>query len=401
MKRQDEGRLRIAYVCADPGVPVLGSKGASIHVREFLLALAKLGAKVDLLASTPGGELPTGFNDVELHHLFDWPRDNRGEGETSVENANRFMRSTLKRLEPFDIVYERYSLWSYAAMEYASSEGVPGLLEVNAPLIEEQEKYRGLIERAGAEQVASRVFGAASKLFAVSNGVAKYLDRFPEANGKVHVVHNGVNPSRFPENIEPSKPCRGTFTVGFVGSLKPWHGLNFLVDAFMYLHEKAPNTRLLIVGDGPERENLMKNLAAKNLIESTELAGAVAPSEIPALLSSMDVGVAPYPMLDDFYFSPLKVYEYMAAGLPVVASEIGDLSELIENEVTGFLVQPGDAVALAAVLDRLKSDPAMRAAVGHAARSKVFRSHTWDKIVRKVLSLGGIAIGDEARSFYI
>src|SRR5260370_26157420 len=91
-------------------------------------------------------------------------------------------------------------------MEYAQAIGVPGLLEVNAPLIEEQAKYRTLVDRAGAEQVANRVFGTATALIAVSEEVAAYLNQYPAARGRIHVIPNGVNPDRFPEELSPSQP---------------------------------------------------------------------------------------------------------------------------------------------------------------------------------------------------
>ncbi len=388
-----ESTMRVAYVSTDPGVPVFGCKGASVHVQEVLSSFARLGATVKLFASEAGGEPLPGFDNLELHELPNWPKRNHNERDLSVEAANKMVRSLLELTGPFDIVYERYSLWSHAGMEYADSIGVPGLLEVNAPLIEEQTRYRHLDDRASAEKVARRVFGAARVLLAVSSGVANYLAHYPEADGKVHVVRNGVNPARFPDNTKPSRPAKpGIFTVGFIGSLKPWHGLDILVDAYMCLSKNAPNTRLLVVGDGPERENLMKDLTTRKLLESSEFTGMVAPSKVPGLLASMDVGVAPYPNMDGFYFSPLKVYEYMAAGLPVVASRLGDLSELIHDGVDGFLVPPGDRVALAAALNRLRLDPDLRNRMGRAARSKVRSSHTWDLVVRRILELSGTAV---------
>jgi glycosyltransferase involved in cell wall biosynthesis len=393
-----ESNLRIAYVCTDTGVPVFGSKGASVHVQEVLSTFLRLGAAVKLFASTTGGERVQGLESVEVCEMPNWPRGKKGDKRPSVESANKMLHSFLEQKGPFDIVYERYSLWSYGAMEYAKSVGLPGLLEVNAPLIEEEATYRHLQDRPGAEQVARRVFDAARLLFAVSSGVVNYLAHFPETKGKVHLIANGVNPSRFPANTTPSRPAQpGIFTIGFVGSLKPWHGLGTLADAFSIIRKKSQNVRLLIVGDGPEKENLVKDLRGRNLLSLTEFTGKVTPFEIPGMLTSMDIGVAPYPNLKGFYFSPLKVYEYMAAGLPVVASSTGDISELIHDGVDGFLVPPGDPVALATVLDRLRSDQDLRTRIGATARASVVRSHTWDKIVREFLDLSGITVSHKLR----
>ncbi|PYV08956.1 MAG: hypothetical protein DMG07_24310, partial [Acidobacteria bacterium] len=99
----------------------------------------------------------------------------------------------------------------------------------------------------GPRGVARRVFGAASALVALSRAIAAYLHRYPAAEGRVHVIPDGVNPDRFPPDLEPSCPGPpGTSTLGFVGSLKPWHGLPILVQAFDMLHRRHPNSRLLI-----------------------------------------------------------------------------------------------------------------------------------------------------------
>jgi glycosyltransferase involved in cell wall biosynthesis len=103
----------------------------------------------------------------------------------------------------------------------------------------------------------------------------------------------------------------------------------------------------------------------------------------------MDVAVAPYPALANFYFSPLKVYEYMAAGVAVVASRIGQLQNLIEPEANGMLVTPGAPDELALALERLLSEPELRKRLGSTARAMVLRDHTWDAVVSKIFSLAG------------
>lgn len=129
---------------------------------------------------------------------------------------------------------------------------------------------------------------------------------------------------------------------------------------------------------------------------SAQLTGAVGPDAVPSLLLSMDAAVAPYPDLRPFYFSPLKLYEYMAAGLAVVASRVGQVAEVVEHGRTGFLVPPGDARALSGALTRLASDRSLARGLGRAARAQVLRSHTWDAVARRILALAPSGAGSKA-----
>lgn len=380
--------MRVAYVCADPGVPVFGTKGSSIHVQEMLRAFTGRGCRVELYAARAEGAPPPGLESIPVRLL---PRPSASVAEAREREAlaaNDPLRRALEGAGRFDLVYERYSLWSHAAMEHARDSGTPGILEVNAPLVEEQEKYRTLADRAGAERVARQVFAAARSLVAVSEGVAAYLRGKGVAPDRVHVVQNGVDPSRFTDSVTPFRPA-GTevFTVGFVGTLKAWHGLPQLTDAFQRFHERHPSSRLLIVGDGPEREELVRDLAARGLSGSSHLCGAVPPADIPGWMASMDAAVAPYPPTESFYFSPLKIFEYMAAGLPVAASRIGQIEAIIRDGENGLLLPPGDVEALAAALERLCKDRAFRMRLGRAARATVLEEHTWDAVAGRILRL--------------
>ncbi|MBD2091515.1 glycosyltransferase family 4 protein [Microcoleus sp. FACHB-1515] len=377
--------MRIAYVCADPGVPVFGQKGCSIHVQEIIRALQQQGAEVELFASRWGGEPSADLAAVKLHHLPQIPKGDRALREQIALSANAELRLQLERAGAFDLIYERYSLWSFGAIEHARSIGVPALLEVNAPLIEEQAKHRGLIDRSAAEQIAERVFQAATHLIAVSAEVKTYLEGYVRSDRSIHVIPNGVNLDRFPAKLEPAFPT-DAFTIGFVGTLKPWHGLPVLIEAFDRLHQRHPKTQLLIVGDGPERENLEMDVAQRGLAAVVHFTGAIAPDRIPGWLASMQVAVAPYPAQSDFYFSPLKVYEYMAAGLPTVASRIGQLADLIEDQVTGLLCTAGDPIDLATALEQVLRSPDHNRSMGQAARQKVMQ-HSWNAIAQKLLQL--------------
>lgn len=382
--------MRVAYVCADRGVPVFGRKGCSIHVQEVVRALVKKGCEVDIFASRTGGDMPSDFENVRVHELPKIPKGESAVRERAALAANVELRAMLDGEGPFDMVYERHSLWSFAGMKHASENEIPGLLEVNAPLIEEQASHRDLIDHAGAVRAAERTFGKASHLLPVSNEVAEYLRGWPMARGRIHTVPNGVDAGRFPKSLAPSLPS-DAFTVGFVGTLKPWHGLSILTEAFARLYEKDENARLLIVGDGPERAGMEGEFEKLGLSESVHFTGAVEPEEVPGLLASMDAATAPYPARANFYFSPLKVYEYMAAGLPVAASRVGQLEDLLDDGENGLLLPPGDANALADALDGLRRNDELRARVGKEARRAVMENHTWDAVAGRIMELAGAA----------
>ncbi len=384
--------MRIAYVCCDPGVPVFGCKGCSVHVQEVLREFLRQGAEVDLFAVRFGGPPPSDLRSVRLHPIDVLRADDSAGRERALLAANTFVKDQLGGSGPYDLVYERYALCSYAAMEYARNRQTPGILEVNSPLIQEQDQYRMLNDHELAEQTTRRAMISAGAIIAVSPPVADYARRHRLSSTSIYVIPNGVDTARF--TGDAASPCprkKGKFTVGFVGTLKPWHGVANLVDAFGLLAEEDAGIRLLIVGDGPERKRLEQRASGlpTSSAGKAHFTGSVPPSKIPALLRSMDVAVAPYLPQEGFYFSPLKIFEYMAAGLPTVASRVGQISDLVQNSETGVLYPPGDIHALAKALLDLSRHPDRCAQLGKLARTTAVRHFTWESIVKRVLEIAG------------
>ena len=380
----------VAYVSTDQGVPVFGAKGCSVHVQEGLRAFQALGSSPILFTTRLGGPPPADLARVPVVSLPRRAEQATAAREKTALAANDALPAVLSQHGPFNVLYERYALWSYGALEWAQAQGIPAVLEVNAPLLEEQAQHRELVDVEGARAASRRAFASADVLVAVSQQVADWLGGFEEAQGRIHVLPNGVDPRRFrPDRMPAWTSPEGAFVVGFVGTLKPWHGLPVLAEAFVRLNAQCPDALLLIVGDGPERAALEEQLCACG--EAVHFAGAVSPDHVPHWLTSMHVAVAPYAEAEECYFSPLKLFEYMAAGLPVVASRAGQLANVIRDGATGLLVPPSDAGALADALAALHRDPVLRARLGTTARATVLGQHTWTHVFEQVLTITGAA----------
>jgi glycosyltransferase involved in cell wall biosynthesis len=385
----DEGDrvTRVAYVCADPGVPIFGHKGPSVHARAICGAFLEAGYDLTLFASRRGGETPPVFRDVPVFDLPAPTVNDPLQRECEAIAANDHISETLAAAGPFDVVYERAALWTVAPMMHATRTEAVGIVELNAPIVDEQARYRTLVQAATARRLLTSTLNAAHLVVAVSDGVARWARQLaPAAN--VHIVPNGVDVRRF--TPAGRKHTHDGYVVGFVGTLKPWHGLPALIDAFATIAPDITQAHLKVVGDGPERARIIAQVRRRGLLEQTTLTGSVPHEDVPALLRTMDVTVAPYPALDDFYFSPLKLTEYMAAGLPVVASRIGQVRSLVRHEETGLLFPPGDARELAGALRRLYDDPPLRRRLGAAAREFVAERCTWTGVLDRIVSLAGL-----------
>lgn len=375
--------MRIAYVCTDPGVPIFGCKGGSIHVQSVLRALLTRQANPVVFARRVGGEPPDDLRSIPVVRLDRPPSRETEPRERFLLAQNDVIDTVLSRHGPFDAVYERHALWSFAAMEYAARAGIPGLLEVNAPLVEEQRQYRDLVNEGPARIAADRAFRSASAVLAVSESLATRLRAEIDDEAKIRVIPNGVDCDRFAARVHRAGPP----TIGFVGSLRPWHGAEQLLEAFLRLMAHGVDARLLVVGDGPLMPWLERRSA--RTAGSVELAGAVPPALVPEYLSRTDIAVAPYPSLPGFYFSPLKLFEYMAAGCAIVASEIGQVSEVLDNGRTGLLYEPDDLEGLTDRLATLAGDAGLRGRLGTAAKLDAHRSHTWLGVADRILALAG------------
>lgn len=372
---------RVAYVCADPGVPVFGGKGASVHVQEIVRAWRARGARVQVYCTRRGDEVPADLREVPVTHVPVPGGLDAGDRERAQERAAAELAAAALS-DGADVVYERYSLFSKVlSLLGADAAGATPtrILEVNSPLIEEQARHRTLVDGPAAQAALRAQVGAADRVVAVSPAVADWVRRRTGVDDRLRVVANGVNVDRIRPAARPPG-TGGPATVVFVGTLKPWHGIEILVEAAALARS---SWRLRVVGDGPLRDSLRDQAAAHGV--PIDFRGAVAPERIAGELSDAAVAVAPYPASDDHYFSPLKIYEYAAAGLPVVASDIGQIPQIVGHGETGLVVPPSDPAALAAAIDALVLDSERAARLGRAGRERAVARHSWSHALDLIL----------------
>lgn len=373
--------MRVLYLSADPGVPMLGHKGASVHVRELVSAMAAAGATVMVVSPRIGAEtdiLPAPIELVSIEPVL--PREH-ADASSLLRAVARQAGQIHTIAERFgaDAIYERFSLFSDGGVNAAQALGIPHVLEVNAPLREEALRYRTLPHAQLAATIERRVFAATDRVLAVSMTLARLLEQAGVAADRLEVAPNAIDPAKFPLRRQGRQ---GPFTIGFAGSLKPWHGVEILLEAFRRALAAIPSLRLVIVGDGPGRAAVEH---AGLPAERFAYHGALSHAETLRLLSRWDVGAAPFLAVPDFYFSPLKLVEYMAAGLCPVASVQPEIRELLGGGDRGVLVPPGDAGALARALVGLARNPERTSAIGLRARAYVLKERSWSRNAERAL----------------
>jgi glycosyltransferase involved in cell wall biosynthesis len=382
--------MNVAYVCADPGVPTMGRKGCSIHVRAIMNAFIERGHNVSLICSRLGGEIPASLADahcaVAKPTLAQTEVSRFQAGLANDRAVTELLSITSAERGPFDLLYIRHALWSFEPLAWAKHAGIPSVLEVNAPLVDEQARYRTLTHRSDAHRIERKAMNLADVVVGVSSGVANAIAPMMDHVERICIVHNGVDTTALTPNATPHQTDPSRVTIGFVGTLKPWHGLDTLIDALSLIAAERSHVRLLVVGDGPERDRLDERVRTLGLEDSLHFTGPVDSDQIPGWLTSMDIAVAPYPDIDGFYFSPLKLFEYMAAGCACVTTRVGDLSGLIDHGHTGLLCPPDDTKALAETITRLVDDAALRAELGARARQRAVQDHEWSAVLDRILS---------------
>jgi glycosyltransferase involved in cell wall biosynthesis len=315
--------------------------------------------------------------------------------KTAVKDLRQWRRQDRFRIDPrgpwtdtdVAFVWQRHELFQRAGLRLAQDLGVPSVLFVPATVVWEAEQWGtrrpgwGRWLEAHGEAPALR---SADVVACGTPEVAEQARRLGATDERLLITSSGVDLELFEEPSDP-EPLRaqlgiaGRFVVGWVGSFRRFHALEQAVEAVADLD----GATLLLVGDGPERSRIER--LARDRRVPVVCSGTVPQSDLPAYLRAMDAALVLAPEGGPFHYSPLKLAEYLAAAVPVVAPAVGQLTGRLTDGVDALLVPPHDAGALAVALRRLQDDPGERARIGRAGRQLASEAWSWDHQVRRVL----------------
>ncbi|HEY6660878.1 MAG TPA: glycosyltransferase family 4 protein, partial [Pyrinomonadaceae bacterium] len=380
---------RIVYLRSTPG-PGTQAGGAASHIKGVVEALEALGVEVKIISN----DLIAGLDAANDRFTIIPPQPGGGTRALfDIHNNLVFTRGAVplvQRAQP-DFIYQRYARFSWAGVIAALRTKRPLFLEYNGSEVWVGKHW----DRVGSLDLLERYerlnLDAAARIFVVSEVERRNLEGRGVAAHKIVVNPNGVDVERFRPGAGGVRARRelgiedNEVVAGFVGTFGPWHGVEKLAEAIKSIPASVP-VRFLFVGSGSLHAEVEKQLETEG--SRVIFTGSVGHDRVPALLDACDILAAPHvPLADgsEFFGSPTKIFEYMAMGKAIVASRLGQIGEVLADQQTALLVEPGNAGELAAAIMRLVESDGLRAQLGVKAREVAEREHTWIHNAQRVL----------------
>jgi glycosyltransferase involved in cell wall biosynthesis len=384
---------RVTYLRAEPSLRWLGAQvgGSATHTAGVVNGLTNAGVEVNVFAP----ERPEGVNGASCHaipprHVLQFVHwlTRIGYGEEIVAAAADTSA---------DVVYQRYALGSCAGLELARRLRVPLVLEFNSSeLWTERHWGNGRLPLARTlAALEQRNLLDASLIVVVSEPLKEQLIGEGIDPRRVLVNPNGVDVGKLaearahpPTHWRARRQLQEAPTVGFVGTFGLWHGVKLLPQLIERVAVRREDARWVLIGGGPLHAEVIADLRRRNLLDRVLLTGVVPHPHAVELLACCDVCVSPHvpnPDGSPFFGSPTKVFEYMGLGRAIVASDLYQIGEVLDDGGTALLTAPGDVPAAADAVVALLGDEALRTRLGEAALQAAIERHTWDVHAERIL----------------
>jgi glycosyltransferase involved in cell wall biosynthesis len=412
-------RLRIAHTYQEGGIKFHEPHAAQIHIYHTMRGLQQAGHEVTLLALQGRRVLFT--DDLQVFKSAELTENHYGRLGWSGTGPFKLFESGLRRMQTisrfpylalfdsyrmadachinlkgFHIIHERFNLLSLGGAWASKKLGIPFVLEVNADLLE-QRKFKGIQEkglrRLFAIWATRMCFNAAAQIISISPRLKEHLhSRWAIDENKVSVLPCAADVDAFKPNynsqsVRKSLGLTDEPVIMWIGGFYPWHDLGLLLESFTRVLQRRPDARLVLVGDGQTRSTVAHTVTENGLRNSVIMTGAIAHAQVPEMLSIADVAVVPSAPVTASLGgtgTPLKLFEYMAAGKAIVATAHKESSEVILDGQTGILVGAGDVNRFAEVTLQLINAPEERDRLGQNARQQAVRQYSWEQYTKQL-----------------
>jgi glycosyltransferase involved in cell wall biosynthesis len=375
--------------------------GQAVHIEEMVSALRRLGCEVVMVEppATAGARFGADASGVSsLRRFLPKAASELLELGYSWLAYRRLKRAYLEHRP--HLLYERHNLYLLAGKWLKQRFRLPYLLEVNAPIALERAQHGGLGLPGLARRLEASAWKAADVVLPVTGVLAEMLVEQGVERERIVVIPNGIDLAAFEDAPARDEAKRrlgldGRLVLGFAGFVRAWHGLDRVID--FIADAGRPELLLFVAGDGPACEALAQRARERGVAAQVRFAGIVQRKDIPAHLASFDVALQPAATP---YASPLKLFEYLAAGCAIVAPRQPNLEEVLVHDQNALLFPVGKAGALGEALGRLVADADLRERLGRNARETIARGrYTWDGNADRVIRQAHRLLADARPAF--
>jgi glycosyltransferase involved in cell wall biosynthesis len=310
-------------------------------------------------------------------------------------------RKIMRNLMVFkaDVLIFRNQTFKFGPFWVGKATGLPVVLETNSLRSMESRLRRWRVAVTWPTRWAENyAASAADAIFTVSKPILEKMGGIAKIKPCI-VIENGVDcdifdPGRYPKQDAKRKlGLKNKKVIGYVGSYMPWHDLDSTIETLQILQGTDPNFHLVLIGNGVDYKRIQKKVAEKRLLDAVTFINSVPHEQISQFLAAFDVALMSYPRADNFYFSPLKLFEYLAMGLTVVATNVGQIGQILTHGENGILIEKPTPENFAQGI-QLGIRNAKK--IGFQARKLVMENYSWIDNAAKIVKLAQSTIERKA-----
>jgi glycosyltransferase involved in cell wall biosynthesis len=390
--------VNILYVALRESLP--GSHGGAVHVLEVARQLARRGHQVTVVVKQEAGQgLDQRLEGFEVVRL-------RLPANYLLFRADKSIGKLVDEVRP-DILMERYYNFAGGGIAAAKAANIPSLLEVNAPLVDPSGTTKARLDLLLLGWMRRRALTQANAATRIVTPLAATIP-LSISRDKIREIPWGANVELFnPAALDPQRVARlrtrlnqdSRRVVAFLGSFRPWHGVREFVDAARVIAHTRGDILFLMIGSGELLEQMRGSVVRYGLERQIILTGAVPYEQVPYYLAIADVGAAPFntsvhpPLRVGFYWSPLKIHEYMAMSIPVVTIDVHPLNQIVRDGREGLLYPETEPVKLRSNIEALVDDVTLARRLGEAGRKRAVENFSWQKHAERLEQVLGECLG--------